>query len=233
MIGGEIMKFKKLIGFTFLSLSLMFPYFSSASAETSQVNKEKYYYENNKTKVTKEIVQTENGQATFTRKTEANGTVYAELIEKDFTTIIEYDPNTKELFVNGEKQEFEIAEVNEQQNTSRDFSIMAVPSGGTYVGAFNYSLNIATLTASAAAAALSTVTKAPYSGCLAAVSVFIGSASTLYYTIYQYRYPMKCSATPYFNQTKVWTNSSRSVVSSIVESGKFFSSQPIPSSCTP
>lgn len=101
------------------------------------------------------------------------------------------------------------------------------------MGAYEYDLNIYNLTASAAAAALSAVTRAPYNAALAAVSVFIGATSTMYYTVYQYRYPMKCQAYPYFDQTKVWTDSSRSKVSSTIESGKYFSTRPTPSSCTP
>ena len=221
------MKTKKLLLLLF-SFALLIPSFSTVSAEKK--NTEPVQKVVNDKKVETEYVLTENGEATFKKATDNKGNVRAELIETNNTTIIDFNPNTNELFVNGVKHELEVTYESQKFN---DFSTMSVPSGGTYVGAFKYSLNIASLTASAAAAALAAVSKAPYNACFAAVSVFIGVSSTLYYTVYQYRYPMKCSAIPYFNQTKVWKNSSRTTVSSTVESGKFFSTKPIPLSCTP
>ncbi|MED4762127.1 hypothetical protein ABHN05_12980 [Brevibacillus laterosporus] len=175
----------------------------------------------------KENVTINGESATFERAIDKDGSVNAVLTEKDTKTTIYYNPNNNKLLVNGVEYKVNKTEMK------NEIVVMKVPSGGTYMGAFEYDLSISKLTASAAAAALSAVTKAPYNACLAVVSVFIGSTATMYYTVYQYRYPMKCDAYPYFDEIKVWTDSTRSKVSSTLESGKYFGSKPSPSSCTP
>ncbi len=217
-----------MVGVTLLSFSLLFPYFSPGAANAEQLKKEEITTEDGL--VIKEIVETENGQATFTREYRTDGTAYAELIEEDTTTIIEYNPDQNELFINGEEQEIEVFTLTKYPLKSGDFSIMAVPPGGTYMGSWDSNVSILGLTA----AALSAITKAPYNMGLAAVSVLMGAGATsIYSTIYQYRYPMKCESLVYFDVSKVWTDSSRTVLSTTLESGKYFSSQPIPASCTP
>ncbi|WP_380162912.1 hypothetical protein [Kroppenstedtia sanguinis] len=227
-----------------LILSTVFLAFTPVTANASVAHDEKststvtvnsYVTEDDEVEVVKEDVKIGNENATFERITYENGVVHAKLTQKDTQTLIEYDPKTNELFVDGEKHEIAVTSSDEApaEALKEGNSIQAVPKGGKYMGATKYSLNIAKLTASAAAAALSTVTKAPVKACLAALSVFIGANTTVYYTVYQYRYSKKCQSYRYFNLTKVWKNSKREKLHKKLESGMFFASKPNPISCKP
>lgn len=201
----------------------------------STVNVKSYATKDGEVEVVKEDVMIGNENAVFERTTYESGVVHAKLTQKDTQTVIEYDPRKNELLVNREKHEITMAPSDEtpDETLGDELSILAVPKGGKYMGATKYSLSIARLSASAAAAALAAVTKAPVNACLSALSVFIGASSTVYYTVYQYRYAMKCQAYPYFNLTKVWKNSKRNKVHKTLESGKFFGSKPNPVGCKP
>lgn len=146
-------------------------------------------------------------------------------------TLVEFYNNTQTLFINGRKDEN--LKVSTDNTVSTEFTTQAVPKGGSYMGKFNYSYNIKNVTIGLAAASISAVTKAPVSVITAIIAFLAGTSTTLYYTVFQYRYAFKCNAYPYFNHTKFYENSTRKKVMRTAESGKFFSTQPIPASCRP
>ncbi|WP_391558883.1 hypothetical protein [Robertmurraya sp.] len=164
-----------------------------------------------------------------------NKTVYSDrsiIVEVELngklSDIVEYLPDRDIFLVNG----VETNVIIEKENT--DLSINAVPTGGTYMGKWHYSINLLTTSAGAAASILAMAAgNNPIGWATGVVAFFYGTQTTLYYTVEQWRYAYKCQAYPYFNKTTVWTNVNRNVIQSINESGKFFSTQPVPASCTP
>lgn len=146
-------------------------------------------------------------------------------------TVVEFYNNTQTLFINGRKDEN--LKISKDNTVSTEFTPQAVPKGGSYMGKFNYSYNLKNVTIGVAAASISAVTKAPVSVITAIIAFLAGTSTTLYYTVFQYRYAFKCNAYPYFNHTKFYENSTRKKVMRTAESGKFFSTQTIPASCRP
>ncbi|ASR45475.1 hypothetical protein B4V02_01515 [Paenibacillus kribbensis] len=175
-----------------------------------------------------EVIQTDRGEATVTTNFNDDNHRITTIVENGKTTKIEFFPQDQTLLIDGVKQE----NFNVKESRS-DFSLNAVPSGGTFVGKFDYSYDWVNVGIVFAAGIISTVTKAPVSTIL----VIIGAGASLntqsYYTIYQYSYPRKCEAIPYANHTVFYQDASRNKVIGTADSAKFFSSQPYPIGCTP
>ncbi|MGG6479027.1 hypothetical protein ABHN03_17630 [Paenibacillus sp. NRS-1775] len=175
-----------------------------------------------------EVVQTEKGKAVITTNFENDDHRITTVVENGKTTKIEYFTKDQTLLIDGVKQE----NFNVKESRS-DFSLNAVPSGGTFVGKFDYSYDWVNLGITYAAAAIATITKAPVSTILAIIGVGASLNTVSYYTIYQYSYPRKCEAIPYANHTVFYQDASRKKVTGTTDSAKFFSSQPYPIGCTP
>ncbi|MEK4456810.1 MULTISPECIES: hypothetical protein [Paenibacillus] len=175
-----------------------------------------------------EVIQTDRGEATVTTNFNDDHHRITTVVENGKTTKIEYFTKDQTLLIDGVKQE----NFNVKESRS-DFSLNAVPSGGTFVGKFDYSYDWVNVGIAVAAAAMSTITKVPVSTILAVIGAGASLNTVSYYTIYQYSYPRKCEAIPYANHTVFYQDASRSKVIGTADSGKFFSSQPYPIGCTP
>jgi hypothetical protein len=165
-----------------------------------------------------------------------------EVIEEDGTkTTFEFNEKTQTLLKNGKVDENLVIESSEKPSTktngllmSSDIGTMAVPSGGTFVGKFNYSYNMQNVSLAVAANAISALTRIkPVSVITGILSTVWGFSSTAYYTVYQYRYAKKCNAYPYANHAAFFANYNRTQIIAERSSAKFFMTRPTPSSCTP
>ncbi|MEC0237109.1 hypothetical protein P4H71_22560 [Paenibacillus kribbensis] len=175
-----------------------------------------------------EVIQTDHGEATVTTNFNDDNHRIATVVENEKTTKVEYFPKEQTLLINGVKQE----NFNVKESRS-DFSLNAVPPGGTFVGKFDYSYDWTNVGIAVAAAAISTISKVPVSTIAAIIGTVAGLYAVSYYTIYQYSYPRKCEAIPYANHTVFYQDASRNKVIGTADSAKFFSSQSYPIGCTP
>ncbi|MFK4302750.1 MULTISPECIES: hypothetical protein [unclassified Paenibacillus] len=175
-----------------------------------------------------EVVQTEKGKAVITTNFENDDHRITTVVENGKTTKIEYFPQDQKLLIDGVKQdELMVKEINS------DFSLNDVPSGGTFAGKFDYSYNWVNVGISIGAGIISTITKVPVSTILTVISISAGMNTVAYFTVYQYSYPRTCGVIPYAHHVIFYESASRTKVTGVFDTGKFFSSQPSPIGCTP
>ncbi|MEE4566805.1 hypothetical protein V2U94_04110 [Paenibacillus polymyxa] len=175
-----------------------------------------------------EVIQTDHGEATVTTNFKDDDHRLTTVVENGKTTKIEYFPQDQKLLIDGVKQdELMVKEIN------ADFTLNDVPSGGTFAGKFDYSYNWVNVGISIGAGVISTITKVPVSSILALISISAGMNTVAYFTVYQYSYPRTCGVIPYAHHVIFYESASRTKVTGVFDTGKFFSSQPSPIGCTP